>query len=60
MDEGNVVDALAERLQAAGAPVGGDDRCPGGLRFYTADPWGNRAELLASAGPAENAERSER
>ena len=37
--------ALAERLEAAGAPVRWDDRLPG--RFYSADPFGNRIELLA-------------
>jgi len=39
--------ALAERLEAAGAPVTWDDRYPGVRRFYTADPFGNRLELLA-------------
>ena len=41
--------AFAERLEAAGAPVRWDDRLPGAVRFYTADPWGNRLELLAGA-----------
>jgi catechol 2,3-dioxygenase-like lactoylglutathione lyase family enzyme len=54
------LDALAARLDAAGSPVDWDDRYPGVRRFYTADPWGNRIELLASAGPAEDAERAER
>ena len=39
--------ALAERLVAAGWPVTWDDELPGEVRFYTADPWGNRIELLA-------------
>jgi catechol 2,3-dioxygenase-like lactoylglutathione lyase family enzyme len=43
------LDALAERLRAAGAPVEWDDRHPGLHRFYTADPWGNRVELLSAA-----------
>jgi catechol 2,3-dioxygenase-like lactoylglutathione lyase family enzyme len=38
---------LARRLTAAGSPVRWDDDLPGELRFYTADPWGNRLELLA-------------
>ena len=57
------LDALAARLQEAGAPVEWDDRHPGVRRFYTADPWGNRVELLASlagAAPGEDAERPER
>ena len=39
--------AVAGRLQAAGAPVRWDDALPGVLRFFTEDPWGNRLELLA-------------
>jgi catechol 2,3-dioxygenase-like lactoylglutathione lyase family enzyme len=41
------LDGLAERLRAAGAQVRWDDTLPGVRRFYTADPWGNRVELLA-------------
>ena len=41
------LDALAVRLEAAGAPVQWDGSLPGGRRFYTADPWGNRIELVA-------------
>ena len=41
------LDDLAARLAAAGAPVEWDDDLPGVRRFYTADPWGNRIELLA-------------
>lgn len=41
--------ALAERLQAAGTPVEWDAALPGVDRFYAADPWGNRLELLAPA-----------
>jgi catechol 2,3-dioxygenase-like lactoylglutathione lyase family enzyme len=57
---------LAERLDAAGAPVRWDERRPGVRRFYTEDPWGNRIELaapllaVAAAAPGEDAERSER
>ncbi len=39
---------LAGRLAAAGAPVGWDAPLPGVVaRCFTADPWGNRRELLA-------------
>jgi catechol 2,3-dioxygenase-like lactoylglutathione lyase family enzyme len=41
------VDALAARLAGAGAPVQWDDAIPGVRRFYTADPFGNRVEILA-------------
>ncbi len=41
------LDEVAERLTAAGAPVDWDDRYPGARRFYTADPFGNRIEILA-------------
>jgi catechol 2,3-dioxygenase-like lactoylglutathione lyase family enzyme len=41
--------ALGERLSAAGAAVAWDDELPGVARFFTADPWGNRLELLAWA-----------
>jgi catechol 2,3-dioxygenase-like lactoylglutathione lyase family enzyme len=41
------LDALADRLTAAGHDVIWDDAIPGVRRFYTADPWGNRLELLA-------------
>jgi catechol 2,3-dioxygenase-like lactoylglutathione lyase family enzyme len=40
------IDALAERLAAAGRRVDWDDALPGVRRFYTADPWGNRVEIL--------------
>jgi catechol 2,3-dioxygenase-like lactoylglutathione lyase family enzyme len=43
------LDALAERLAAAGSPVTWDDSLPGERRFYSEDPWGNRIEFLASA-----------
>jgi catechol 2,3-dioxygenase-like lactoylglutathione lyase family enzyme len=41
------LDQLAERLEAAGKSVEWDDSLPGVRRFYAADPWGNRLELLA-------------
>lgn len=40
------LDALAARLAAAGFAVAWDDGLPQERRFYTADPWGNRLELL--------------
>jgi catechol-2,3-dioxygenase len=40
------LDSLAARLEQAGAPVRWDDAIPGTRRFYTADPWGNRIELV--------------
>ena len=43
----DALDALAERLVTAGAPIHWDDAIPG--RFYTEDPWGNRLELLVSS-----------
>jgi catechol 2,3-dioxygenase-like lactoylglutathione lyase family enzyme len=43
------LDRLAERLDEAGRPVQWDDAIPGTRRFYTADPWGNRIELVATA-----------
>jgi catechol 2,3-dioxygenase-like lactoylglutathione lyase family enzyme len=41
------LDRLADRLAAAGVPVSWDQAIPGVRRFYAADPWGNRLELLA-------------
>ena len=40
------LDRWAERLEEAGYPVQWDDLIPGRRRFYTADPFGNRLELL--------------
>jgi catechol 2,3-dioxygenase-like lactoylglutathione lyase family enzyme len=55
------LDALAERLAQAGAKVEWDDRYPGVRRFFTADPWGNRVELLSpGAPPGQDAERPQR
>jgi catechol 2,3-dioxygenase-like lactoylglutathione lyase family enzyme len=42
------IDRLAARLAEAGSPVQWDDAIPGTRRFYTADPWGNRLELVAA------------
>jgi catechol 2,3-dioxygenase-like lactoylglutathione lyase family enzyme len=42
------LDLVAERLAAAGSPVQWDDAIPNVRRFYTADPWGNRIELIAA------------
>ena len=43
------LDRLAERLETAGSLVQWDDAIPGTRRFFTADPWGNRIELVAAA-----------
>jgi predicted enzyme related to lactoylglutathione lyase len=40
------LDPIAERLEAAGSPVRWDKAIPDARRFYTADPWGNRIELI--------------
>jgi catechol 2,3-dioxygenase-like lactoylglutathione lyase family enzyme len=45
------LDALADRLTGAGAPVHWADEIPGVPRFFTEDPWGNRLELLAPLPP---------
>ncbi len=42
------LDRLAERLADAGCLVQWDDAIPDTRRFYTADPWGNRIELVAA------------
>lgn len=42
------LDELAQRLETAGEQVEWDDSLPDVRRFYTADPWGNRLELLAA------------
>ena len=43
------VDALAERVTAAGAPVAWDEAIPGLRRFHTTDPVGNRLEFQQAA-----------
>lgn len=40
------LDALAQRLSAAGCPVDWDGEFPGHRRFYSADGHGNRLEFL--------------
>ena len=42
------LDELAQRLEAAAAPVIWDEALPGERRFYSEDPWGNRIEFLAA------------
>ena len=37
---------LAQRLTAAGSPVEWDEALPDVRRFYTADPFGNRIEII--------------
>jgi catechol 2,3-dioxygenase-like lactoylglutathione lyase family enzyme len=44
---GDQLERLARRLQSAGFPADWDDELPGVRRFFTADPWGNRLELLS-------------
>jgi catechol 2,3-dioxygenase-like lactoylglutathione lyase family enzyme len=39
---------MAGRLAQEGAPVTWDDELAPLRRFYTADPWGNRIELIAA------------
>jgi catechol 2,3-dioxygenase-like lactoylglutathione lyase family enzyme len=43
------LDGLAGRLASAGVDVVWDDAIPQVRRFYAADPFGNRLELVASA-----------
>ena len=42
------LEALAERLVAAGYPVTWSDDLPGLTRFHSEDPHGNRIEFLAA------------
>jgi catechol 2,3-dioxygenase-like lactoylglutathione lyase family enzyme len=42
------LEMLGRRLAAVGAPVVWDSELPGVRRFFTADPFGNRLELLAA------------
>jgi catechol 2,3-dioxygenase-like lactoylglutathione lyase family enzyme len=42
------LDRLAERLGEAGVEVHWDEAIPNVRRFYVADPWGNRIELVGS------------
>jgi catechol 2,3-dioxygenase-like lactoylglutathione lyase family enzyme len=43
------LDGLAQRLREAGHEVRWDDAIPELRRCYTADPWGNRIELVGVA-----------
>jgi len=43
------IDELASRLCAAGLVPEWDERYPGMRRFYVADPFGNRIEILQPA-----------
>jgi len=43
------LDAVAQRLEAAGAPVRWNHEIPGVRRFHTDDPFGNRIELVQLA-----------
>jgi catechol 2,3-dioxygenase-like lactoylglutathione lyase family enzyme len=45
--ESSRLEDVAGRLVQAGAPVDWDDELAPLRRFYTADPWGNRIELIA-------------
>lgn len=40
------LDRLAERLREGGVEVRWDEAIPDVRRFYVADPWGNRIELI--------------
>jgi hypothetical protein len=42
------LDELRKTLTASGINVVEDDNLPGGRRFYTDDPWGNRLEFVES------------
>jgi catechol 2,3-dioxygenase-like lactoylglutathione lyase family enzyme len=44
------LDRLAARLAEAGCALQWDDAIAGVRRFFTADPWGNRIELVGRAG----------
>jgi catechol 2,3-dioxygenase-like lactoylglutathione lyase family enzyme len=41
------LERVAARLSGAGVAVAWDGALPGVRRFFTADPWGNRLEVLA-------------
>jgi catechol 2,3-dioxygenase-like lactoylglutathione lyase family enzyme len=46
--QAEALDSLAGRLEAAGVKVSWDAAIESVRRFFVADPWGNRIELLAS------------
>jgi catechol 2,3-dioxygenase-like lactoylglutathione lyase family enzyme len=43
------LDQLAVRLEKAGVEVLWDNAIPNVRRFYVADPWGNRIELIGAS-----------
>jgi catechol 2,3-dioxygenase-like lactoylglutathione lyase family enzyme len=43
------LDPIAERLTATGSTVQWDNAIPYTRRFFTADPWGNRIELVSAS-----------
>jgi catechol 2,3-dioxygenase-like lactoylglutathione lyase family enzyme len=43
----SAIDGVAGVLEDAGVAVEWDDSLSGARRLYTADPWGNRIELVA-------------
>lgn len=47
------IDAVAERLTAAGVEIRWNPHFPGYLRFYADDPFGNRLEFLEALGRTE-------
>jgi catechol 2,3-dioxygenase-like lactoylglutathione lyase family enzyme len=46
--EPSQLEDMARRLAREGAPVAWDEELAPLRRFYTADPWGNRIELIAA------------
>lgn len=46
--ESSRIEGMARRLEQMGAPVAWDEELAPLRRFYTADPWGNRIELIAA------------
>ena len=60
VDEVDALDRLARRLRAAGLPVDESERrtFTGYVRFHTADPHGNRVEVLAPLGADSTGEES--
>ena len=48
VDRAEELHRLAERLAAAGRAVTWDDALPDAQRFYVADPFGNRLELVTA------------
>ena len=54
------LDAVAARLAAGGAAVEWDDSLSPRRRLYTADPWGNRIELVSAGAPELLVEGDER